>query len=153
MSTENAVQSLKTMSGAEIAVGLSAGKLPLADVVAHLSSRLLPAEGQAAVYGALAANPAVMQAVILSQAALASKGKSDGSDKKTRRTMWRAAGKRNVSILPPKETGGWTLTSTPAGWKFIIENLDSLKAALAECETVSADTLAAEILAKGGSAE
>lgn len=70
--------SLSAMSGAEIAAALSAGKVDLTSVVAHLGSRLLPPDGQTAVYAAVVvANPEVLKAVVVAQAALAAKAKPE----------------------------------------------------------------------------
>uniref|UniRef100_A0A7C2PI29 J domain-containing protein n=1 Tax=Schlesneria paludicola TaxID=360056 RepID=A0A7C2PI29_9PLAN len=70
--------SLSAMSGAEIAAALSSGKVDLTSVVAHLGSRLLPPDGQTAVYAAVVvANPEVLKAVVVAQAALAAKAKPE----------------------------------------------------------------------------
>jgi hypothetical protein len=158
-SPQSSALNLATLSGGEIAAGLSAGKIGLTEVVAHLNSRLLPAEGQAAVYGALASNPSVMQAVILSQASLQAKAKPT-KESKAARFAWRASGKRNVTILPPQpgvEKGdpakGWCLTSPPEAWLAILDRADEVRAVCAAALAVETDTLAAEILAKAGVGE
>jgi hypothetical protein len=157
-SPQSSALNLATLSGGEIAAGLSAGKIGLTEVVAHLNSRLLPAEGQAAVYGALASNPSVMQAVILSQASLQAKAKPT-KESKAARFAWRASGKRNVTVLPPQSVAkgdpakGWCLTSPPEAWLAILERADELKAVCTAAMAVETDTLAAEILAKAGVGE
>ena len=142
-------EQLATMSAAELAACLTAGKIDLTTIAAHLNSRKV-GEAVADLVPVLPHLGALTGAVMLAQQALHQSKPSRAEMAPIRRSK----GSRNVTVHPPvsRDDGqsgkAWALTAPRAAWRWIVAHVDELKSVCDAADKAEESVIAAELVKK-----
>ena len=149
--TQAQAPQLSTYTAQELLAALKSGKASPVAIFEQLTKRAFPPEALSELYGHLATiKPDWITPIALRQAELSAAAKPE---KSKRAAIRRSAGTRDRLTIQPPVAGNegknhWMLTATSAAWLWVIDHADDVRAAVAEAEKVSDDTLLQEQLAK-----
>lgn len=138
-------EQLSTLSAVELAAALSAGKVDLVSLVAHLNARKI-GESIADCVPLLPLLGEYTGAVMMAQQAIHQR-----PERAKLSPIRRSKGARTLTIHPPTQDDGkkqWSLTAGRSAWRWIVQHADEI---LRECEAAEeADgaTIAAELVKK-----
>lgn len=137
---------LSSLSAVELSAALTAGRVDLVSLVAHLSTRRI-GETIADLVPLLPLLGEYTAAVMLAQQSLHQKPQTGSKLAPVRRSQ----GSRNITVHPPTQDEGkkqWALTAGRAAWRWIVQHAAEIEAACADADKVETAIVAKELAEK-----